>query len=803
MTTFLSDIRFAARSLRKTPGFTAIAALTIAIGIGFGSANFSLVHEILIRPVVLPEIDRLALVQEKGTRDQQFNEDVSARAWLDWQKEARSFQAMGAFQEWGVNLTGGGPPEKIIAFQLSPEVFPLLRTPAALGRTFAPDEVEGKNQNVVVLSDGLWRRRYGAEPGIVGSKIFLDGSGYTVVGVMPRSFKFPRGELWAPLWLVPKEREDRGLRFVGVVGRLRPGVSMAEANAEMRAIAERHATLYPRTDAGRTVRAIELVRGITEDTTRAFIFMLMVTSGFLLLIVCANVANLLLARGSARRREMAVRAALGARRWLLARQLLTESLLLALFASALSLLVAAWSLDFIKGGIPPSITRYIPGWENMGIDLGVLCFTLGVAVLTAVLFGLAPALALARTPIGEALKESGRSVTGGRRMQRLRSVLVVLQVSLALVLLAGAGVIVKGFVRSSNPRRGLDPDGVLVARVALPEGRYKDREPIMEFQRRVLEALRAIPGVDDAAASSSVPWGQNNWRRSFNIEGRSSPRPEDVPAADYRTVSPGYLSLLRVPLRAGVPFTERDNRLEAQPVAIISEAAARIHWPEGNAIGSRFSMSEKTWTVVGIVGDLYNHYDRLPRVTIYVPAGRAPRGDMYFVVRTSADPAAVSGAMRAAIAGIDPELPVAPQRLLEVLGERVAGIRLGSTMMSAFAVVALLLAGIGIYGVIGYLVAQRRQEIGVRMALGARPRQVLRLVMGGGARLTLAGVAVGLPAAIFVVRLMSRTFFDLVDADAWVIIAFTVLVASIALLGTLLPARQATKVDPMIALRSE
>jgi putative ABC transport system permease protein len=806
MDTVWADLRYAGRSLRKTPGFALVVVTTIAVGIGFGSANFSVVHELLVRPLDVPDLDRLAMIEQKAMGDQAFDDRLPPRAWLDLQKEARAFEALAALRPTTGSLTGAGAPEQIAIGQVSPEFFPILQTPAAIGRTFAPDEREGQNDRVVVLGDGLWRRRFGALAEVVGRSIVLDGVSHTVVGVMPRSFRFPGSDLWTPLALSPAQREDRATAALLLVGRLRAGVSMRQAEAEVAALGERHARLYPATNRGVAFRAIELARGLMEDITRAFIYTLMAASGFLLLIVCANVANLLLARGSSRRREMAVRAALGGRQRRLVRQLLTESVVLSLLAGALSLLVASWSIDFIKGSLPASATRFIPGWDNMGVNSSLLVFTLAVAVGTALVFGVAPALSLARTPIGAVLKDGGRTLVGGRRIQRLRSGLVVVQISVAVVLLVGAGVVVKAFVRAANPRRGVEPEGVLTAEIRLPRRVYQEDARILDFQRRALRALAALPGAEATTAAHNLPWGRFGSTRTLAPEGRADPRPEDRLAVDFNAITPGHPSLLRIPLRAGEALAAADDRADGRPVAVLSETAARLAWPDGNAVGRRFRLDGEgpLWTVVGVVGDVYNHYDRHPQATVYVPFAQAPERNMYLLVRTRGDPAFLGAAARRAVGDVDPDLPVGPIRpLADVLTERVAPFRLGTVMMSAFAVVALLLAGIGVYGVVAYLVAQRRTEIGIRTALGARSRQVLQLIMGKGAWLALGGVAGGVLPALAVVRLMSTTLFDLVDPDRRVIAVVAVVVAVTALAGTLIPARQATRVDPMIALRSD
>jgi putative ABC transport system permease protein len=795
MKTLLLDLRYALRSLRRTPGFTLVALAILALGIGFNSANFSLMQAVLLRPVALPELDRLAAVQEgPGERA------VSAPAWRAWRAEARSFEGLAAGQFREASLSGAGVPEHVIGYQVSPEFFPVMRTPPALGRTLSASD-----RGTVVLADGLWRRRFGGDPRVIGSVVKLDGVSHLVVGVMPRSFRYPAGvEVWTPLALTPEQGTDRERRDLWVVGRLRPGVGLGQANAELRTIAARQLRRAREPDRVRPGWAVPLARTMTDDASRAFVTMLVVAPAFVLLIVCGNLANLLLARGSARRRELAVRAALGAGRRRLIQLLLAESLLLALGGALLSLLVAFWGTDAIKAALPAALTRFIPRWDDVGVDPAVLLFTLTLAVVTALLFGLGPSLRTSRVPIAEVLKDGGQAVAGGGK-QRLRSVLVALQLALALVLLVGTAATARGFVRAADPRQGIDPAGVLRLRVSLPEAapRYAGPAEVLQFQRRALAELRAVPGVTDAAAASNIPWGDWGESRSVRIDAQSG-------VMDFRAVSPGYLGLLRVPTRAGAPLTAADDRPDAEPVALVSESAARRFWPEGNAVGAHLTMNGRRWRVAGVVGDLVGDVQRRslrqPFPTLYVPYGvvTGTLSVMYIVIRTTGDPAALAGAVREAMARVDGDLAVTEvQTFAQRIDERLAGVRLGAQMMAVFAAMALLLAGLGVYGVTSYLVAQRQREIAVRMALGAHPRQVVRQLLKRGARLIVIGLGIGVPLAAAMTRAMSATLLDLVEPGLSLIAPFAAAVAALALLATFLPARRATRVDPVQALRGD
>jgi predicted permease len=811
MRTLFQDLRYAARLLTKAPVLTLIVVVTVALGVGANSACFSVVYALLMRPVEMPELEHVAMIQERQPGGQ-FEDSTAPRTYADWLAETRSFSRLCAYQWWSVTLGGQGDPEPVIADQVSPGFFELAGMPPALGRTFAPDEVEGRQDHVAVLSDRLWRRHYGGDRSIVGRAITINGESYTVVGVMPRNFRFPNAaELWAPLVLSAEQKADRGTRYLGVIGRLRPGATMEQANAEMSTLGERHAELYPATDAGRPVRAVPLAYGIVEDLTRAFIWLLMGAAAFVLCVACANVANLLLARSTIRRREMAVRVALGAGRWRIMRQLLTESALLGLLGGGGAVMVAAWAVDVVRSAIPASTTRFIPGWEHLSLNPAVLSFTLVIAVGTGLIFGLAPSLAAASTDVTQTMKDGGRGTTSARGTHRLRGALVVLQVALSVVLLAGAGAMVRGFVHRAYDERGVDPRGVLTLRVDLLEARYAGKsERIIQFEQQALERLAALPGVEAASATNNIPWGNYGAGRSIAIAGRPEARPGETPTVEYRTVSPSYLPLLRVPLRAGRQLGPADDRPDAQPVVLVSAATVRRYFGGQDPVGQRLRFGRADdpgpWrTIVGVVGDVSDRADeREPRPTVYVPFGQKPSFGIYFALRTSGDPRALTAAARAVIHAVDPEQSVAQERTLgEVLTERLSGVRLGAGMMASFALLALILAVIGIYGVISYGVAQRSHEFGIRMALGARERDVVGMVVRGGARLVAVALVIGIPVALGLLRLMTSTFADIVDGSPLLMGVLTLLVSAMALAGTWLPARRATRVDPMVALRSD
>ncbi len=803
----IQDLRFALRVLLRKPTFTAIVVMTLALGIGAGSAMFSIIHALLVRPLAFPELDRIAMIQmsENGG---EFSDEVPPRTFLDYQKDARSFERLAAYQWWEVPISGSGDPEQVLAFQVSPGYFDIFGTRPALGRSFAEDEVDGQKENVVILSHALWDRRYGRDPAIVGKPIIVAGASYIVVGVMPPSFRYPSAaELWAPLTLTPNQRQDRGGRYLGIVAKLAPGATIDAADAEMRQMAALHAATY-REDAKRAVRVVTLVRGVTEDYTRNFIFVLLGAALLVLLIACANVANLFLAHALARRKELAVRAALGAGRRRIVRQLLTEAALLGVAGGAASLLIASWAVDVVKGAMPRTTVRFISGWDTMGVDPVVLAFALGCGIVVGLVFGVVPALQVSRADVNATLKDSERGTTGSKETHFLRNALVVAQIALALLLLLGAGALVKGFARMADRPRGLDSDGVLSFRVTLPQAREaRPQAEIVAFARDALERLRALPGIEGAGAVNNVPFGNNGAMRVPFPEGRTIRREEEI-GVDFRPATPGYLELLRVPRIEGRGLEERDG-VDAPKVAVISQSAARRLWPDESPMGKRFRWGRADnlpWvTVVGVVGDVLDRpFEPGPRPAIWIPFVQQAPASMYFVLRTPGEPMATARAAARAIYSVAPDQPVTQVRTLPMVqAERLSGFRIGTGMMGAFAALALLLAVVGIYGVVATLVTQRTHEIGVRMALGARRGDVLRLVLGRGAFLTALGTVLGLAAGVLLVRFLASVLVGAVDNDLIVFVVFTGAVAAIATLGSLVPAWRATKVEPLTALRQD
>jgi putative ABC transport system permease protein len=805
MRNLLRDLRFGARMLRKRPGFTAATLAVLALGVGANTAIFSVVNAVLLRPLPYPGAERVvafdATNPSKGIRES----NMSAPDFADWREQTRSFEALAMYAAGNVNLTGGDEPERVSAAVVSPDFFRVLGVGAARGRALLAEDGDAGREPVAVLSHGFWVRRFGADPAAVERVVEVNGRKLQVVGVMPAGFSFPeRTEVWSALRLdVSKEPRDN--RSYSVVGRLREGVALEAAQAELDAVSARLAAAYAVTNAGWGV-SLELLKEELVGGMKATLYTLLAGVGLLLLIACANVASLLLARASGRRREVALRLALGAGRWRVARQMLTESVLLGVAGGALGAALSVWLTDMLVALAPADTPRL----SEVSADWRVLLFAAGAGVLTGVAFGLAPALQASRYDLNESLREGGRGVAGGR--SRARSALVVGEVALSLLLLAGAGLLVKSFARLRAVDPGFDPEGVMTMRVTLPGARYKEPAQRAEFYAALMERLRALPGVESAGATISLPLGGSNLSvgRSFIREGRPA-TPEEATNAAYAPVTPDYFRAMRIPLRAGRVFDERDNAESAQ-VVVINEAFARKAFAGQDPLGRRIHIwrDEKFQReIVGVVGDTKPQSLDAPdpALQMYVPHRQdAGWGGLSLVVRAGggAPPESLVGGVREEVRALDRELPVYDVKTLgQVVADSTAYRRVTMFLMAGFAAAALLLAGVGLYGVVSYAVAQRTHEIGVRVALGAQARDILRLVARQGMRLTLAGLALGLACALALTRLISGLLFGVSAADPAVYALVSLLLAVVALLACLVPARRATKVDPMVALRYE
>jgi putative ABC transport system permease protein len=794
----LKDLRYGFRMLRRKPGFTAVAVLTLALGIGGNTAIFSVVNAVLLRPLPYPEAGRLVSVYE--SLPQGGKGSVSVPNLLDWRAQSDAFTGIAAYQYGDFNLREEQQPVRAVGTQVTANFFEVLGATPQAGRGFLEGEDQAGRERVVVLSDKLWRRSYGADPGLVGRDILLGGEKYQVVGVMPPSVQYPSAsvELWVPLVFSREQLASRGSHAFEVLARTRPGVSFEQAQEQMSTIGRVLEKQYPEQE-GRGVTLVrveeEAVRGV-----RPALLMLLGAVGFVLLIACTNVANLLLARAAARRKEVAIRSALGAGRWRLMRQFLTESVLLALLGGAAGLLVALWTLQALSTLASGYLAR--PG--EVGLDWKVLAFTAALSLLTGVVAGLAPALHVSRADVQETLKESGNSGSSARGTW-LRSGLAVAEVAAALVLLVGAGLLVKSFLRLQRVETGLRPEGVLTMRVSLPESRYDTPEKTSIFYREVLGRVSALPGVEAAGVINMLPLQLSGSNGEIEVEGREPLPPGRVPLTEYRTASAGYFKALGIPLQAGRLFEPADESEGVRSV-IVSRELVRTFFPDGDALGKRIRAGgPHWWTVVGVVGDVKQSSLMQPsRPELLFPYTAYRADGMTLVVRAPSDPAAMTAAVRGEVQAIDPNQPVYAVRTMEeVIDLSVSNRKLNMVLLSIFAGLATLLAVVGIYSVMSYLVTQHTREIGIRVALGARPANILRLVLGQGLSLTLGGVAVGALAAFGLSRLMSSLLYEVEGSDLTTYVSVSLLLTAVALLACYIPARRATKVDPLIALRYE
>jgi len=793
---FWRDLRYGLRMLAGAPGFTAVAVVALALGIGANTVIFSFVNARLLQPPPFQDPERLVwLWQVEGGATW----NVSYPDFTDWREQNRSFQEMAALSEGSYNLTGIGEPEWLIGRQASASVFAVLGVKPAVGRGFLPEEDKPGANRVVALSHGLWQRRFGGQAGAIGQSIRLNQELHTIIGVLPRGFRLGRAEydLWVPL-VVTADTARRGNGFLQVLARLKPGVSMARAREEMKTISGRLASQYPSTNA-RLSAEMESLRERAVRPVRPALLVLMSAVGAVLLIACANVANLLLARAVARQKEIAIRASLGATRGRTVRQMLTESALLGVGGGSLGLLLAVWGVRALHASLPEQMQ-----WgEAPALDLAVVGFTALVSLITVLAFGLAPALSVVRADLHETLKETSRS-SAGMRHGRLRAVLIVSEVALAVVLLTGAGLLIKSFARLTAVDPGFRAENVLTMGVPLSRPRHPEPRHWRAFFEQALERIRALPGVRYAAATSLLPMSGSNATWTFSIEGRPEPPPGRFPSAGYRNVTPDYFRAMGIPLVRGRHFTEQDR--EGAPfVVIINETMARQYWPNEDPVGKRIKPggSSDLGTVVGVAGDIrFSSLERQAAPEMFWASWQRPRSGMMLVIRTESAPAALAPAVRAAIRAVDPEQPVALVRTLErIVDESVAQQDITMLLVGGFAGLALALAGVGLYGVMSCLAAQRTHEIGVRMALGAQRGDVLRLVVWQAMVLAITGAAIGWGGALALTRLMASLLFGITARDPVIFVTAPLVMLAVALAASFFPARRASKVHPLTALR--
>jgi putative ABC transport system permease protein len=803
------DLRYGLRTLAKNPAFTSIAIVALALGIGANSAIFSVVDAVLLRPLPFKKPEQLVMLWENATHLGFPKNTPSPANFLDWQKQAGAFTGMAAMVERSFNLTGVGEPERLDGRRVSANLFDLLGVRAVLGRTFVPDD-DRPGSHVVLLSYSLWQRRFGSDPSVIGRALALNGESYTVIGIMPRFVQLPgfanrNDQLWVPIAFPPEEAAQRGNHFLEVIARMKPGITLKQAQAEMETIAARLAQQYPHYNTRIGAVVVPLHEQVVGDIKPALLILLGAV-GFVLLIACANVANLLLARAAVRQKEIALRLALGASRSRLMRQFLTESVLLAVFGAGLGLLLALGGIRILKTFIPATISQV----QTINIDARVLIFTALVAILTGIGFGLAPALQASHLNLNDTLKEGGRDAGGGRKGNRLRDLLVIGEVAVSFVLLIGAGLLINSFFHLRNLEPGFRADHLLTMKVDLSEVKYPDRERRAAFFDEVIRRVRALPGVQSAAVAGNLPLTYNGDSMNISVEGVPDPPPDQRPDVIFRAIGPGYFGTMGISIIRGRDFTDQD-KADSKNVVVISEKTAQHFWHGQDPIGRRLkpgsSTSNTPWReVIGIVKDVrQNDFIAPPKMQMYFTYRQlkdlAPNA---LVIRTSIEPLSLAASARDAIWSVDKDQTVADIDTMEhIVAEAVARQRFSMLLLGLFATLALLLASVGIYGVMTYSVAQRTHEIGIRIALGARRADVLQMTIKQGLRLVGAGMILGLAAAFILTRVLESLLFGISATDPVTFFGISLVLLAVAILASYLPALRATKVDPIIALRAQ
>lgn len=816
MQTVWQDLRCAARMLRNKPGFTLVAVITLSLGIGANTAIFSVVNAVLLRPLPFKNPERIVSIYERRANSGEANLPISGHEFAAWQQRTHSFEALTLIQPDGLTLTGKGDPGLVTAARVSTDFFAVLGVPPLLGRGFVPGEDQGGGAKVVVLGERLWRQRFGADRNVINQNISLNDEGYVVAGVMPTLELMP--DVLLPIDM-RGEVQKVGKHSHQVIGRLKPGIAFDQAQADLTLVASQLEQELVQTNKGHLVHAVPIHADVTGDSSLALLT-LFGAVGFVLLISCANVANLLLTRAAIRQKEMAIRTALGAGRWRLIRQTLTESLLLSTLGGALGLLSAFWIVDLIK----KTTAINLPRLDQVGLDNRVLLATLGFSLLTGFLTGIAPAWRTSERRLYQGLIDGARgSVSPGRR--RIGNALVVMEVALAVILLVGGGLMLRSFVHLIRVNPGFDPHRVLRLDLALPGPKYREPEKQRAFYEELLVRLKNLPGVETVGATSQTPLRPgDNWS-GFAIEGRPDPPAGDQQQAATRVVTNDYFQTLHIPLKRGRFFTDADARValpvmryydqqpypahfndpQPIPIAIINEAMAREYWPNEDPLGKRLRIIASPWlTVIGVVGNVHhNGLNTAPNPEIYLSYLQEPSGALAVMMRTSVDPLLLSTAAREQIKELDKDLPVTINTLDQIFSNSVAGQRFNALLLGIFASLALILASVGVFGVINYSVAQRTHEIGIRLALGAQRSDVFKLIVGHGLLLTLVGVIIGALGALALTRLIARLLFGVTPTDVATFVSVSVLVIVVAAVASYLPARRATRVDPLVALRYE
>jgi putative ABC transport system permease protein len=806
METWWQDVRYGARMLTRSPGFTTVAVLTLALGIGANTAIFSVINAVLLRALPYEEADRLVFLTEWSQQVPEMS--FSVANFKDVRDQSTSFESLVAYNGTGFILnTEGAEAERLAGRQVTSGLFPTLRKVPVLGRGFTADDDKPGAEPVAILSEGYWERRFGRDPGMVGRHLVLSGESFTVVGIMPKTVhgSWKTIDVYTPLLRLEDKiggEKNRGNHpGIYVIGRLKPGIAVERARTDVKGTAARLAEQHPDSSARQSMTLETLHQSYVGDL-RPALMLLLGAVAFVLLIACGNVANLLLARAAGRQKEIAVRRALGAPRARIFRQLLTESVLLAALGAVFGTLLAFWGVRGLVASLPANVPRV----DEIRVDGVVLAFTGALAVFTGLLFGIAPAWKITSGGVQGALREEGRGTVGPAH-HRLRNTLVVTEIALALILLVGAGLLLRSFVRVLAADAGFRAEGVLTANLPLPQTRFPEEAQRAAFVRAVVERTKAIPGVEVASAALPLLGG---WQSSFTLEGRPEPPAGQLPSADITRVTPDYFKAMGVRVQEGRVFTDHDSA-DAPPVAVVDETFVRAHFPGGDALGKRFRFGRsspedkdvKWMEIVGVVSHVKNYgVDQESRVEIYLPYFQSPVTNATLLVRSSTDPAALAASVRQAVKAVDPEVPVYSVRTLaEIVSDRTAQRRLAVMLITVFAAVALLLAAVGIYGVMSYAVAQRTQEIGIRMALGAERRDILRMVLRHGSLMAAAGIGLGLAVALGLARLITSLLFQVSATDPPTFSVVPVVLIAVALLACYIPARRATRVDPLVALR--
>ncbi|HZS18941.1 MAG TPA: ABC transporter permease [Candidatus Udaeobacter sp.] len=812
----MTDLKYALRQLVKSPGFTIVAVLTLALAIGSNTAVLSLVNALLLRPLPYNAPNNLVLLWERFPPQGLERIPVSAPEYLDYEKQATSFEKIAAFNYAAYNLTTGDVPERVSGAVVSPSLFPLLGVEPIRGRVFTKDEGAEGRDDVVVISARLWQRRFNSDPTIVGNKISLNGRPNTVVGIMPSHFDFPlavfnlqgsrfvnRADIWKPVAFTKEELEARYARSYGIIGRLRPGLSVAKAQAQIDNITanfrQTHPKNYPQ-EAGAFGAKVYGLQDQVVGPMRTGLWILLGAVTLVLLIACANLTTMLLARAASREREMAIRVALGANLKRMLRQLLTESVLLSVLGGTAGVLLSIWAIDLLRA----IGAQTVPRLREVNLDLNVLAMTFGVCIVTGILFGIVPALVSAKPELTEALKEGGRGSTSGAHRHRLRNSLIVVETVLALILLASAGLLIKSFVRLQSVSPGFNPHNVLTAEISLPLTKYPRGQPVINFYKEASRRIKNIAGVQHAAFTVVLPLSGSNTDSSFIIEGQDPKATGAFPDEEIRDITPDYFRVLQTPLLKGRFFSEADTA-DSPPVVMVNQAFTKKYFANEEALGKRISRDDtnpKWATIVGIVADIrHRGLDVEAQPEYYLPHTQGPDREMTLVVRSAQDARTLARSIREELGNIDPDVPLANVRTLDaVVADSVAPRRLSVVLLSAFAAIALLLASVGMYGVISFVVAQRTHEIGVRMALGAQRADVLKMVIAHAAKLLLISAAIGLPLALLCSSALQTLLYRVSPFDLSIFLIVTAILAAVGLFASYLPAVRAARADPLISL---